>query len=224
MDTSIYDASCTPETTRDDRLPALRSDWQSANVDGLYFAGTIGQDRDFKRASSPFIDGFRYNLRTMAVLLREKYEGIPLSCTTVAADADRLTDLVLDRLNWSSALWTQFEYLCDVYVVDEKTGMVRHYIDLPEDYAIERFQAEAQVYTAALRWGRSDYADVFAIERHPQPDRAAESAFIHPVIRRYRHGELVAEKHLLEDLLAHWRRPERHVAPLQSFFKENLDG
>jgi thioredoxin reductase len=222
MDTSIFADDIKPVTVRDDRLPALRADWQSANVDDLYFAGTIGQDRDFKKASSPFIDGFRYNLRTMTELLREKYEGVPLRFDTVVADPDRLTQLVLDRVNWSSALWTQFEYLCDAFVVDERTGLVRHYTDLPEDYAVERFADAGQLYTAGLRWGRSDYADVFAIERHPQPDRASESAFIHPVVRAYQRGRLTGEKHLLEDLLAQWRRPDRHVAPLEEFFKEHL--
>jgi hypothetical protein len=139
----------------------------------------------------------------------------------VPADADALTDLVLDRVNWSSALWTQFEYLCDVLVV-HPSGRVAHYTDLPEDYAVSRFAGLPHYYTVTLRWGRAEYGDVFAIERHPQPDRAGESAFIHPVVRRYRGTELVAERHLLEDLLAEWRRPERHVAPLREFFATDL--
>lgn len=99
-------------------------------------------------------------------------------------------------------------------------GRARHYWDLPEDYAVDRFRDEPHYYTVTLRWGRDEYADVFAIDRHPQPDRAGESAFIHPVIRRYRGPELVAERHLLEDLLAEWRRPDRHVAPLREFFSD----
>ncbi len=138
------------------------------------------------------------------------------------ADPDRLTALVLDRVNWSSALWTQFEYLCDVLLVDERAGQVLHYRDLPEDYAVSRFSDIPHYYTVTLRWGRDEYPDVFAIDRHPEPDRAAESAFIHPVIRRYHGTELVAEQHLLEDLLAEWRRPDRHVAPLREFFVRNL--
>ena len=77
-------------------------------------------------------------------------------------------------------------------------------------------------YTVTLRWGRHQYPDAFAIGRHPEPDRAAESAFIHPVIRRYHGTELVAEQHLLEDLLAEWTRPDRHVDPLRAFFTRNL--
>ncbi|MEV8634839.1 NAD(P)-binding domain-containing protein [Streptosporangium sp. NPDC051023] len=222
MDTTLFDPGCRPELERDDRIPALRPDWQSANVDDLYFAGTIAQARDFRRASSAFIDGFRYNLRTLTALLRERYDGVPLTHDMIPAEPQKLTSLVLDRVNWSSALWTQFEYLCDVLVLDEETGQVRHYTDLPEDYAVSRFQDSPHYYTVTLRWGRDDHGDVFAIERHPQPDRAQESAFIHPVIRRYRGPELVAERHLLEDLLAEWRRPDRHVVPLLAFFEENL--
>jgi thioredoxin reductase len=222
MDVSIFDPACRPQLMRDGRIPGLRPDWQASNVDDLYFAGTIAQARDVRHASSPFIDGFRYNLRTLAALLRDRYDGVPLAYDVVPADPAGLTTLVLDRVNWSSALWTQFEYLCDAYVVDSGTGQVRHYQDLPEDYAVSRFAGEPHYYTAALRWGRDPYADVFAIERHPTPGRARESAFIHPVIRRYRGAELVAEQHLLEDLLAEWRRPDRHVAPLYAFFERDL--
>jgi hypothetical protein len=224
MDTSVFDPSCRPEMVPSGRMPATGPDWQSTTIDGLYFAGTIAQARDFKRASSAFIDGFRYNLRTLTALLRERYDEVPLAHDVVPLDPDRLTALVLDRVNWSSALWTQFEYLCDVLVVDEATGRVQHYVDLPEDYAVARFRDEPHFYTVALRWGREDYPDAFAIERHPDPSRAAESAFIHPVVRRYRGSAVgsavVAELHLLEDLLAQWRRPGRHVAPLRSFFDQ----
>jgi thioredoxin reductase len=222
MDTEVFDGTCRPEMMRDGRFPVLGPDWQAAGVDGLYFAGTIAQARDFKHASSPFIDGFRYNLRTLTSILRERYEGIPLPADRAPADPEGLTALVLDRVNWSSALWTQFEYFCDAFLVDERTGQLVHYKDLPEDYAVSRFSDVPHYYTVGLRWGREEYQDVFAIDRHPHPGKAAESAFIHPVIRRYHGAELVAELHLLEDLLADWRRPDRHVEPLRAFFARNL--
>lgn len=222
VNTSVFAGGCRPELVRNGKLPAVREDWQSTNVDGLYFAGTLMQARDFKRASSAFIDGFRYNLRTLSRLLCERYDGAPLGYDVLPADPDALTSAALDRLNGSSALWTQFEYLCDVFVVEPGGRRIRHYQDLPEDYAVARFGDLPHYYTANLRWGRADHPDVFAIERHPVPERAAESAFIHPVIRRYRGREIAAERHLLEDLLANWRRPERHVRPLAEFFHEQL--
>lgn len=223
MDTSIFGDGCEPEMTRDGRIPAVRPDWQSTTVDGLYFAGTIAQDRDFKRASSAFIDGFRYNLRTLSALLCERHDATPLAFGVLPARPRALTELILDRVNWSSALWTQFEYLCDVLVLDEAGGLVHHYRDLPEDYAVARFGGSRHYYTVSLRWGRDAYGDVFDIERHPVPDRAAESAFIHPVVRRYRGADLVAELHLLEDLLAEWRSQQRHVEPLLEFLRRQLN-
>ncbi|MEV4482072.1 NAD(P)-binding domain-containing protein [Micromonospora coxensis] len=220
MDTTMFDPTCAPGMTPNGRMPATDPDWQSVDVDGLYFAGTIAQDRDFKRASSAFIDGFRYNLRTLSALLRERYDDTPLPHTDVPADPDTLTTLVLDRVNWSSALWTQFEFLCDALVLHD--GRLHHYTDLPEDYARRRFHDSTHYYTVSLRWGRDDYGDVFAITRHPQPDRANESAFIHPVVRRWHGDTLVDELHLLEDLLAEWRRPDRHVTPLRTWFAREL--
>ncbi|MER6508479.1 NAD(P)-binding domain-containing protein [Nonomuraea sp. NPDC001636] len=221
MDTGLFGDSCRPALTPGGRMPAIRPDFQSADVDGLYFAGTLMQARDFKRASSAFIDGFRYNLRSLTALLLERYEGRPLPVRELPADADVLTGSMLDRVNHSSALWTQFEYLSDAYVLGPD-GVVRHYEDLPEDYARERFAAAGLCLTLTLRWGPRDRADVFAIQRHPTPERADECAFLHPVVRAWRHGEPVAEQHLLEDLQARWRDPVRHVEPLRAFLAARL--
>jgi thioredoxin reductase len=222
MNTALFGASCQPQLTQDGRIPAIRPGFESVNLDGLYFAGTLMQARDRRRASSAFIDGFRYNLRTMAALLLERYDGVPIGCQRMPVDARQLTDVMLERVNHSSALWTQFEYLADVFVVDKDAGQVRHYAELPEDYAVDRFAGQAQYFTLTLRWGRRDYGDVFAIRRHPVPERADESAFLHPVIRAWQHRELLAEQHLLEDLLAEWRDPVRHVAPLGAFVTAQL--
>ncbi|MEV0829645.1 NAD(P)-binding domain-containing protein [Nonomuraea rubra] len=223
MDTGPFGATCRPELAPNGRLPAIRPDFQSANVDGLYFAGTLMQARDFKRASSAFIDGFRYNLRTLAALLCERYDGVPLRSRELPAAAGPLTDDVLGRVNHSSALWTQFEYLADAYVIDPAQRVAQHYEDLPEDYAVSRFAGEDLLLTVTLRWGPRDrHPDVFAIRRHPTPDRADECAFLHPVVRVWRHGELTAERHLLEDLQARWQDPVRHAAPLRSFLSEHL--
>ncbi|GAA1503650.1 NAD(P)-binding domain-containing protein [Sphaerisporangium rubeum] len=222
MDTGVFGDSCRPELAHGGRMPAIGTDFRSANVDGLYFAGTLMQARDFKHASSAFIDGFRYNLRVLAALLAERYEGVPLTHQALPLDADQLTATMLERVNYSSALWTQFEYLCDVYVVDERNGHVRHFAELPEDHAVERFGDEPSYFTVTLRWGPRDQENVFAIQRHPTPDRAEESAFLHPVIRHWNGRELVAERHLLEDLQAQWLDQERHVRPLARFLSTRL--
>ena len=37
-------------------------------------------------------------------------------------------------------------------------------------------------------------------------------------MRRYRHGELIAEHHVLEDIIPEWDEIAVHVAPLERFF------
>ncbi|PKV90091.1 NAD(P)-binding domain-containing protein [Streptomyces sp. TLI_146] len=219
MDETVFSADCRPHLAPGGRFPATGPDWQSVDVDGMYFAGTLAQARDTKHASSPFIDGFRYNVRTLSRLLAERYEHRSLDHHTLPFDPTALADTMLGRVNWSSALWSQFEYLVDVFVLDEDHGQILHYEELPEDYAVARFGDRRHFYTLGLRWGRQDHSDVFAIRRRPQPEHAAESAFLHPVVRRYRHREPVVEQHLLEDLLAQWRRPDRHVEPLRAFLR-----
>ncbi|MEU7617810.1 NAD(P)-binding domain-containing protein [Micromonospora rifamycinica] len=222
MDTTAFDAGCRPELAHDGRIPALRPDWQSSNIDDLYFAGTVAQARDVRHASSPFIDGFRYNLRTLTRILRERYDDVPIPVATTPGEPASLAKVLLDRVNGSSALWTQFEYLGDVLVRDGATGDFRHYEDLPEDYALARFADAAHCYTLTLRWGRDDHGDAPAVDRPPTPGRV--NAALHPVLRRYRHGELLAEQHLPEDLSAEWRRPDRHVQPLVEFLMGDLNG
>ena len=58
-----------------DRFPAQTAEWESVNVPGLYFAGTISQVRDFKRSTSGFIHGFRYAVRALHRILERRYAG-----------------------------------------------------------------------------------------------------------------------------------------------------
>ena len=112
MDSSIFDADCRPELTINDRFPALTAEWESVNVPGLYFAGTLTQSRDFKKHTSAFIHGFRYGIRALVRMLDEKYHGIEWPHRTVPRDG--LADAVLARINRTSALFQQFGFLCDV--------------------------------------------------------------------------------------------------------------
>ncbi|HEY3003772.1 MAG TPA: NAD(P)-binding domain-containing protein [Kribbellaceae bacterium] len=127
MDPSVFAADCRPALTIDDRFPALTAEWESVNVPGLYFAGTLTQSRDFKKHTSAFIHGFRYGIRALVHMLDQKYHGIEWPHRTVPAEA--LADAVLARINRTSALFQQFGFLCDVFTPDG-----RYYEEMPLDY------------------------------------------------------------------------------------------
>ncbi len=79
FDNSFFAEECRPELTINDRFPALTCEWGSVNVPDMYFAGTITQSRDFKKTTSGFIHGFRYNTRALYRMLEAKYHGQELA-------------------------------------------------------------------------------------------------------------------------------------------------
>jgi hypothetical protein len=106
-------------------------------------------------------------------------------------------------------MWHQAGFLHDVIVVDADWERAVHYEEMPLAYIQEsEIAASSHYYTITLESGEVA-GDSF-------------STALHPVIRRWSGRQLISEKHLLEDLLGEWRKPEAHVAPLRYFFMQQL--
>src|SRR6185436_13712510 len=209
FDTSIFSDECRPELTIDDRFPVQTCEWESSNVPGMYFAGTLTQTRDYKKTTSGFIHGFRYNTRTLHRMLEKKYHGRDLPSREVEPTAEGLMLAAMARINRSSALWQQHGFLHDVIVLPTDGGNARYYEELPLAYVHETsLSASDHYYTLALELGHVDAAD--------------ESVFLHPVVRRWNGPLLVAEYHLLENLFGEWKDLDHHIAPLREFFARHL--
>src|SRR5882757_1529701 len=118
FDASVFAPECRPELTIKDRFPAQTDAWESTNVPGLYFAGTITQVRDFKRSTSGFIHGFRYGVRALHHILEQRYHGRPWPRRETAATPQAVADAVIERVNRTSALWQLFGFLADAVVMD----------------------------------------------------------------------------------------------------------
>jgi hypothetical protein len=223
FDASIFADECRPELAINDRFPAQTCEWESTNVPGMYFAGTITQMRDFKKTTSGFIHGFRYNTRALFRMLEKKYHGQDLPSREVEPTAEGLMLAAMERINRSSALWQQYGFLHDVIVLPSDGGNARYYEELPLAYVHETsLSASDHYYTLALEFGHI-HGDPFAIERKPMVDAADESVFLHPVIRRWNGPLLVGEYHLLENLFGEWKDLELHITPLREFFAKHLE-
>ena len=240
MKLDFCDESCQPEEVLEGRLPNINGMWESRNVSDLFFAGTLMQSLDFKRSSSAFIDGFRYNIRTLFHHLRERYEGQPYPARKLEAAPHSLMPAVISRVCRTSALWTQFGYLCDLLLVDEHGGTIEWREELSLPWVAETYVKHPHYYTITFEWG-AWRGDVFNIERHPRAEMADASVFLHPIVRRYRGSEVVEAHHLLEDLfgtysgrsetgvariragrdLSQWHWDE-HEKPLLEFFTRHL--
>lgn len=232
-----------PRMVHEGRLPAMTSRWEAEGAPDLWFAGTIMQARDFRSAASAFIDGFRYNVRTLARILAQRYAGQPFPSKEISPTPEGLAEDVGARICRTSGLWAQFGYLCDVVVVDDDAGTARRFEELPVDLTDELGASGVlgdHWYRITFEWGDRE-GDVFAIQRRPDHSAADESRFLHPVVRRFRGGQAAEEHHLLEDLFGMYgsdgvvgafrskngRDPvtyhlEEHELPLQEFFAMNL--
>jgi thioredoxin reductase len=213
MDASIFAADCRPELTINDRFPALTAEWESVNVPGLYFAGTLTQSRDFKKYTSAFIHGFRYGIRALVHMLDQKYHGIEWPHRTVPAG--ELADAVLARINRTSALFQQFGFLCDVFTPDG-----RYYEEMPLDYV-----PFADCFTVSLEYGAGhDAIDPFdvAAGRAWEADESHDDRYLHPVIRRRRDHRTVATCRLPEDICNDWTDEKLYREPLRAFIGASL--
>lgn len=218
LDTSIFGDSCRPQLAIKDRFADLTSAWESVDVPDLYFAGTLMQMRDFKKYTSGFIHGFRYNVRSLHRIMEERYHAVDWPEQRIDASPEGLTRAVIERVNRTSGLWQQFSFLCDVIVVAEDSRSARCYEELPVDYVRDTgLGRSADYYTLNLEFGKTQ-ADPFHVQRHPDPAHAEDSFFLHPVVRHFHGSRLVGEHHVLEDLAGEWKNPTAHVAPLAEFF------
>ncbi|MET8863083.1 NAD(P)-binding domain-containing protein [Nonomuraea sp. NPDC004580] len=220
FDDSIFAPGCRPALACDGRFPALTPAYESVDVPGLYFAGTITQSRDFKRGTSGFLHGFRYGVRALHRVLEWRDHGVPWPATELPADPAAMAAAVVARINRTSALWQQFGLLADVITLDG--GTARYYEEVPYDLR-EHPIGEHGHFSITLEYGPGhDKVDPFDIEvaRPGQGDvaRAHEGHYLHPVVRHHLPGQPVAVHHVTENLENEWDSPEVHVEPLRAFF------
>lgn len=226
FDHSIFDETCRPMLTINDRFPAQTSEWESVNIQGLYFAGVLMHMRDFKKKQSGFIHGFRHNIQALYHILEHKYQEESIQSQKIRATPEAITTSILKRVNSSAGLWQQTGFLCDLIIVDAEHKTAQHYQDLPRDYIHgSALGTSSHYYVITLEFG-DDVAEVsepFSINRVHKDDveNSDESAFIHPIIRHYRHNYLVEEHHIIEDLEAEWRESV-HIEPLRAFLQKYL--
>ncbi|MFF9902045.1 NAD(P)-binding domain-containing protein [Streptomyces olivaceus] len=230
IDTSLFDETCTPDLIVDGRFPALTPVGESANVPGLYFAGTLMQGPDFKKSTTGFIHGFRYSVRALHRALRARHHGEAWPVTELGGDPERSVDAVVTRVNRSSALWQQFAVLGDVLLVGPD-GTLRYAEEVPVRHVPDAVRAGDFGETAAhavitLEYGadhdRVDPFDVTASRKSQQDVGGLDGRYLHPVVRWYRGGEFVAEHHVTENLENEWDSEEFHRAPLRAFLTEHL--
>ncbi len=227
FDASIFEGDCRPQLVHGDRFPEQTAEFESSNIPGLYFAGTLMQVRDWKRSTSGFIHGFRYGVRALHRILERKYEGSPWPHRVIEADPDTLMDAVLERVNRSSGLWQQFAFLCDVVAIHREGG-ARYCEELPLEYVQGNEPGNCEsCFTISLEYGPDhDAHDPFDVQvariAQDETARSDEGHYLHPVVRHFHRGRLLATHHVTENLENDWTWEATHREPLRAFFAREL--
>ena len=227
FDNSIFDESCQPELTINNRFPAQTSEWESTNVKDLYFVGVLTHMRDYKKKQSGFIHGFRYNIRALNKILERKYHNQQLPFQIIDYTAENLIQIIIQRVNQSSGLWQQTGFLCDLIVISKDNKKAQYYQEIPIDYVRDSdLGRQEHYYTVTLEFGLDiilSSPDPFAINRIHKNDveRANLSPNLHPIIRRFCGQKLMAEHHVIEDIDSEWLE-DVHTKPLLEFLRHQL--
>ncbi len=221
FDSSIFAPDCRPDLIYMGKFPAQTAEWESANVPGLYFAGTLMHGCDYRQTMSGFIHGFRHNIKTLVQIFDLKYHNTSWPAEELVVTPHALCNKAMEQINTEAAMFLQPGFLCDVIVVNEADEVAHYYTDVRRDYAITMgFNDNPHYYTISLEYGHFE-GSPFNIERDPDPNKGHEAAYLHPVIRRYHLGELVAEHHIQDDLENSFYKDE-YVQPALAWFKMQL--
>ncbi|GAA2546488.1 NAD(P)-binding domain-containing protein [Winogradskya consettensis] len=223
FDATPFDDSARPALVIKDRFPEQTPAFESVNVPGMYFAGTLTQQRDFKKSTSGFIHGFRYGVRALHRILGTRYHDAPWPARELDLTPEAIADAIIARINVTSALWQQFAVLADVVTVSGST--VRYQEEVPVAYLADGGLGVFDLaFVTTLEYGPDhDQVDPFdiSVPRIAENDAAAahDASYLHPVVRVRRDGQVIAEHHLAENLENHWNLPTVHQQPLVAFVK-----
>ena len=225
FDDSIFDRSCRPTLAIQDRFPAQKSNWESINIGDLFFAGTLMQERDYKKSTGAFVHGFRYSARALFRVLAHRYHNHEWPARRLNTSPRELTTAVIERVNRTSALWHQFGFLGDLISVTGETAL--YHDEVPAAYVHDSdWGRQDDYFIVTLEYG-PDHAQVdpfdVDIARVAQDDaeHSLDAQYLHPIVRHFSRGDLVAEHHIAENLENEWNGPP-HREPLARFFEQQL--
>lgn len=104
QDLSMYADDIKPMMMPNQKYAVMDHEYQSINVPGLYFAGSLAHGKDFKRSAGGFIHGFRYTAKALHRILEVKYQSQPWPMQEYRfegkqADLENLESLVQDTMH-----------------------------------------------------------------------------------------------------------------------------
>ncbi len=229
FDSAMFKSGAKPDTVIDDRFPAMTERFESVNNPNMFFAGTITQSDQYRKNASGFIHGFRYNTHALAVMLAKDNHWAELPMQTLPMESYGLTEVLIERINTTSALWQQHGFIQDAIVFDRANKTCHCYFQMPvkwlQRYIQDTWGEDVDYVLLQLDFGSPIDGDPFNQSRIHKDNvaRAKDSKFLHPILSWWQGDEQRGVHHMLEDLEANWRDHSAHIQPLHQWLDELIN-
>ena len=203
FDASIFDEDIRPTLRHMDKFPAMTAQWESEEIPGLFFAGTIMQCRDFKKTMSGFVHGFRHNVECLVDFIADRLGTAPMPSDTVPMQREALADVLIDRFSTNAELFLQPAFMADAIILSGPDAGKR-LRGVPMAWLREQADLRKHgVMALSMEFGNFGDSPMHVKRQNTlQGDHA--DPFIHPVLRIFR-GDEVAMAHLPDHLDSDWR-------------------
>ncbi|PAA47394.1 hypothetical protein BOX15_Mlig019951g2 [Macrostomum lignano] len=236
-------------STHRKKYPRISHQFESSDVPGIFYAGTMTHGLDFREAAGGFIHGFRYTARALHRYLENRRHGNKWPGTRRPLMG--LIDALVKRINEGSGTYQMFSFLSDIVLVDKDRTSFTLLEEVPSHtlHILPRITGHpvdegTDVIVFQFEYGKNfsgARADTFH-ERRAGCDIAFgyECNFLHPVLYHYKRlpnrqqmfneslktnnlklPEPHATLHLMEDFFTNFRQ-DNHLVPLVAFLESAL--
>jgi thioredoxin reductase len=188
-----------------DKFPVLTTNFESTKCKNLFFIGALSQQHDYKKGTSAFIHGFRYNCE----YLHKYLKGFNSVMTTKGG----MIHMVLKQLNESSALFHRFDYFCDLVGL-HSDGRYEYVKELPIHSLSQFIRPEWKSYFTVRLGYINPFDDSFVQKVYPHPAQAHRCRFIHPIFET---GDVLF--HLPENIFNDFLSKDYHLRPFLYFIE-----
>lgn len=185
-------------------FPLLSDNFESTKCPGLFFIGASSQAKDYKKGTSAFIHGFRYNCKYIARCLK----GIDHEILS----RDEMIKKVFWQINKSSCLLHRFDYFCDV-VEKMPDGTWKYTKEVPWPR-----EPPATGFTIRLGYTNKFPTHSFVQPSFIYPKDAHLGVFLHPIF-----NTTDKQFELPEDIYNEFSDKEWHIKPFL-YFVDFIEG
>tara|TARA_X000001036_G_scaffold203827_2_gene191511 strand:- start:249 stop:2336 length:2088 start_codon:yes stop_codon:yes gene_type:complete len=175
FDDSIFAKSIKPQLYKN-KVPLISDNFQSLNVENLYFGGSITQSLSYKKGTYGFIHGFRYIMKYISNILVDNKEQNIYHLTR-----DVFFRMIFKVINENSCIFQLFENFCYVLLLDPEKKKIIDIGEIPVSKALKMTDYDKILITYEYNFEKRD--DNFDIYIAQPLYVGFTSRFFHPVLR-----------------------------------------